>query len=237
MLKVRLTEKDREGLRSIAKKEGDRRKERAIAILMNDEGRSAVKVSEFLGRNYETVKRWIKKFILEGTEGLSRRYSSGRTSIRNTKLKPLLEIWLKECPGKYGFNQTLWDIDLIIAAFKKETSCSISRDSVERALKENDYSYKKPKKTVPLHAPSKEEKKESVEKIISEIKMVLEKEDVEIITLDESHFSTVPYLVKGWHKKGKPFFCERLQEKGNMHSVWRISSKNKIFLLQECNKG
>ena len=75
----------------------------------------------------------------ERAEGLSRRYSSGRTNIRNPKLKPLLEIWLKEYSCKYGFKQS-GGIDLIIAAFKKETGHAISRDSVENALKENDYS-------------------------------------------------------------------------------------------------
>jgi transposase len=97
-----------------------------------------------LPENEQEGLRTISK--KERAEGLSHRYSSGKTNIRNTKLKPLLEIWLKEYSCKYGFKQSLWGIDLIIAAFKKETGHSISRDSVENALKENVYSYKKPKK-------------------------------------------------------------------------------------------
>ena len=237
MLKVQLTEREREELKRIAKKEGDRRKERVVAVLMNDEGRSAVKIAEFLGRSYETVKRWIKKFISERGEGLRRKYSTGRRSIRNTKLKPLLEIWLEESPGRYGFNQSLWDIDLIIAAFKKETNCTISRDSVERALKENDYSYKKPKKTVPLQAPSKEEKIDRVEEIISEIKTALAREDVEVIALDESHFSTEPYLVRGWHKKGKLFFVRDCRKRETCTLFGAFHLKTSSFYWKSAAKG
>ncbi len=38
-------------------------------------------------------------------------------------------------------------------------------------------------------------------RIVDEIKGLLKKKECEIYALDESHFSTEPYLVQGWFKK------------------------------------
>lgn len=206
MYKIELDEEKKKELIKISKKEGDSRREKAIAILLNEEGRSAVEISKFLGRNYETVKKWIKEYLIKGIEGLNRRYSSGRTSLRNTKLKPLLNECLCKAPNEYGYKQCIWTIDLILDLYSKRENQKLSRDTVERALKENNFSYKKPKKTVPINAPSKDEKIAIITSIIDEVREALKSEDVEILSVDESHFSTEPYIVKGWHKKGKPFF-------------------------------
>ena len=236
MYKIELNEEKKKELIKISKKEGDRRREKAIAILLNEEGRSAVKISRFLGRNYETVKKWIKEYLEKGIEGLNRRYSPGRTSLRNTKLNPLLNECLSKAPSEYGYKQCAWTIDLILDLYSMRENQTLSRDTVERALKENGFSYKKPKKTVPLNAPTKEEKIAIITSIITEISEDLKTQEVEVLSVDESHFSTEPYLIKGWHKKGSPFFYKKLYEKRELHNFWSISLKNRIFLLEKCNK-
>ena len=63
------------------------------------------------------------------------------------------------------------------------------------------YTYKRPAKTVPRTAPSKKEKRAAIRKLVKEIKGRLKRKECEIYALDESHFSTEPYLIQGWFKK------------------------------------
>ena len=49
---------------------------------------------------------------------------------------------------------------------------------------------------MPFTAPSKEEKLLRVNAILSEIKELIDKEQTEVFAIDESHFSTEPYLIK-----------------------------------------
>ncbi len=63
------------------------------------------------------------------------------------------------------------------------------------------YVYKRPSKTVPGSALSQEEKREAVENMGREIQEIIQKKDTIIYALDESHFSTEPYLIRGWFKK------------------------------------
>ena len=74
---------------------------------------------------------------------------------------------------------------------------SVSGMTVTRTLKAMGYSYKRPTKTVPSRAPTKKEKAEGIQSMIEEIKNILSKGETEIYALDESHFSTEPYLVRG----------------------------------------
>ena len=59
------------------------------------------------------------------------------------------------------------------------------------------HSYKRPAKTVSARVPAKEEKAERIQSMIEWIKVLLSKGETEIYALDESHFSTEPYLARG----------------------------------------
>ena len=178
MYKIELNEENRKELINISQRKGSAQREKAIAILLNAEGKNAVKISKILGRNYETVKKWLKGYIQKGIEGLNRRYSSGRPSLRKTKLNPLLNECLMKTPSEYEYKQSVWSIDLILNLYERRHKQTLSRDTVERALKENGFSYKKPKKTVPLNAPTKEEKIAIITSIITEISEDLKTQEV-----------------------------------------------------------
>ena len=57
----------------------------------------------------------------------------------------------------------------------KERGKSISEDTAERALKGAGFSYKRPKKSMPFTAPSKEETLLRVNTVLREIKEMLDK--------------------------------------------------------------
>jgi transposase len=93
-------------------------------------------------------------------------------------------------------------VALMVDYMRTKEGLSVSEDTVERALKDMGYTYKRLAKSIPTCAPTKDEKKRRIKQIVDEILALMQKRDCEIFALDESHFSTEPYLVRGWQKKG-----------------------------------
>ena len=197
MIKDIIDRREKRELGNIRRRISDYHSERALSVIMNSEGGNSVQIAKTLKRSYFTVRKWLLSFKKKRIEGLNRTYSPGRPANSRTELKSYLDIWLKETPEKYGFIQNCWNKKLIISLYEKERGKTISEDTAERALKGAGFSYKRPKKSMPLTAPSKEEKLLRVNTILREIKEMINKEQTEVLAVDESHFSTEHYLIKG----------------------------------------
>jgi len=100
-------------------------------------------------------------------------------------------------------------------------------------LKDAGFSWKRPKKTIPQNAPTKEEKIKIIKNTFEKIKKFAYKEDTEIFLVDETHFSTEPYYIKGWFPKGEHFPPKHSKKKRRLHSFWRLESQGKTILLEE----
>ncbi len=206
IIKINLSKQQVSELKQLQRKSGDYRSERALAVLHCSEGMKATEIASILKRQVNTVCNWLNAFLAHGIAGLGRKYSKGRPSKRNLEFTPKLEEYLGKSPRDYGFGEMLWTVKIIRVQYEKETGKSISEDTVRRALYDAGYSPKRPKKTTPTTAPSKKEKLQRIREIIWEINELSESEDVEVMFLDESHFSTEPYVIRGWSKRGQPFF-------------------------------
>lgn len=233
MLRIKLSFDQVRELNEVRRKTDDPRNERILAVLMSNDGYSPPQIAKALKRHYNTVIDWLKRYKNGGVNGLTRRYSTGRPSDRNAVLAPLLDQCLMRAPSEYGYPELAWDVPLIKKMCMDKTGRAFSSDTIERALHDADYVYKRPRKTVPENAPSKEEKKAKVLSIINDIKMIMDEEDVEILALDEAHFSTEPYVIRGWRKRGELFFPADFLKKRKCHSVWCIQFRQTTFLLEK----
>jgi hypothetical protein len=167
---------------------------------------------------------------------LGRSYSPGRPSIRDTELQPRLNEYLLNSPRFYGWAEDVWTVKIIIAELEKEFGHKFGTSTIERLLKDSGYSYKRAKKTVPDSAPSKEEKLVRVKEIAGEILKLKEMDDIEVVFLDESHFSNEPYVIRGWSKTNQPFPPRNTAEKRESIHFWGLRAGEKIFLLEEFTK-
>lgn len=235
MIRINLSESEKFELKKI-RRSGGYLSERALCVILNSEGLSPVSISKRLHRSYLSVRGWLLKFKRSRLKGLERRYSSGRPARSREKFKSYIGLWLKETPEKYGFIQQCWTKKLMLELYKRETGKEISEATAERALNDAGFSYKRPKKTLPVKAPSKEEKAIMVENTLNEIKEILRKKETEVFALDESHFSTEPYLIKGWSKRGERFFPSLSVPKTKSHNIWGVEYKKSLFLLEKLRK-
>ena len=72
----------------------------------------------------------------------------------------------------------------------------------------------------------------SIKKMLNEIEVIIKNKSSVIYALDESHFSTEPYLVQGWFFKRWPPPDMLQQQKGKSHIFWMLESKDKKILLE-----
>ena len=119
---------------------------------------------------------------------------------------------------------------------KKDTGKTVGIFTLERLLKDCAYSCRRPRKGVPAAAPSKEEKLARVQEIAAEILKLKKDSDADVFFVDESHFSTEPYVVRGWYRRDEDFFPRDKSQPEVHHKFRRIQTADKIFLLEACRK-
>lgn len=232
-IRIQISEPERQELFLLRQKSGDYRSERALAVLHCADGKRPRQIADMLKRSSQAICQWLHAYQKDGLAGLDKDYSPGRPSVRKEKLIPHLSEYLAKSPRDFGWGEDVWSVKVLMAQFEKENGFAISRYTIIRALYDDGFTAKRAKKTTPAHAPSKEEKLQRVQEIASEIAGLRCNGDVEVMFLDESHFSTDPYVVRGWSKRGQPFFPPDSDETRELHDIWGIRSGKRWFLLEE----
>lgn len=232
-IRIQISELERQELFLLRQKSGDYRSERALAVLHCADGKRPRQIADMLKRSSQAICQWLHAYQKDGLAGLDKDYSPGRPSVRKEKLIPHLSEYLAKSPRDFGWGEDVWSVKVLMAQFEKENGFAISRYTIIRALCDEGFTAKRAKKTTPAHAPSKEEKLHRVQKIASEIAGLRCNGDVDVMFLDESHFSTDPYVVRGWSRRGQPFFPPDADETRELHDIWGIRSGKRWFLLEE----
>lgn len=233
MIKVSIDKQQRIELESFRGLASSKDSEKALMVLLSSEGQKVSQIAKALKRNPHTVRDWLKRYSKSGLHGLKRNHSPGRPDNKRSRIKEHIQKVLVDSPKVHGYQDSVWSVPLIAHDAAIKLSISISTDTVTRALNSMGYSYKRPAKTVPARAPSREEKAQNVRSMIEEIKAILSKGETEIYALDESHFSTEPYLVRGWFKKRWPTQNRNKFKTGESHILWMLEFGDTKILLEK----
>jgi transposase len=233
MIRIKLTEQERVRLEKYRGQSSSENSEKALMVIMSTEGHSPIQIAEALKRNPHTIRKWLRQYDKEGEDGLQRHYSPGRPNNARKQVQSTIKEILKKSPLEFDYQESLWTVALMVHYLNKKQGLTVSEDTVERALKEMGYTYKRPGKRVGDNAPTKGEKFEQVQKIIAEIRELQNREDCEIFALDESHFSTEPYLVRGWQKKRWPPTDTNAGAQRKAHVLWLLESEDEKILLEK----
>ncbi|MCK5488214.1 MAG: IS630 family transposase [Desulfobacterales bacterium] len=233
MIKVSINAEQQKELERFRTLASSKDSEKALMVLLSSEGENVSQIAKTLKRNPHTVRDWLKRYNLGGIQGLSRKYSPGRPDEKRAKLKAHIGEILLDSPVKHGYQDHVWSVPLIVYDAASKIGLAVSGDTVTRALNAMGYSYKRPTKTVPARAPTKSEKAEKVQAMMEEIKAIISKGETEIYALDESHFSTEPYLVRGWFKKRWPPQNSNQLQARKSHILWVLKSDDSEVLLEE----
>ena len=72
--------------------------------------------------------------------------------------------------------------------------------------------------------------------MVNKILKIIDQKESVIYALDESHFSTEPYLVKGWFKKKWPPQDSNTQKERKPHLLWMLEYQDTKILLEKIDK-
>lgn len=233
MLSVSLNKEDQKNLERIRQNTSDPKSEKALAILLSNEGSSVPTIARRLKRHHHTIRDWLKRYMASGIDGLEREYSSGRPSFRKAKIEPFVENLIKEAPKKHGYQRSYWTVEMMRHEFEKQFKQKISTDSIKRTLKDLGYTFKRAKATLPEGSPTKEEKLSRVNEILNEVQELISQGGWDVFSVDESHFSTQAYLPRGWFKKRYPRSYCFAQKEGELFSFRCATDRGWEILLEK----
>ena len=95
--------------REIDRDESSRYDHRLHAVLLVAAGRSCAEVAQWFGENASTVQRWVRRFRMQGLDGLHDLERPGRPpSLDATRLRRL-ESDLRKAPRYFGLGGGNWD--------------------------------------------------------------------------------------------------------------------------------
>lgn len=234
MLKINLSEKEKSELKEYRRRENSRDAEHALIVQKSSEGIKTKEIAKLLNMHPHTVRKWINNYNQFGISGLKRKYAPGKTKELRIRVKKAIELIIEKSPSEFGYPVNLWTTALLKNWLLEQKGISCSQDTLERALKDSGYSYKRSGKRVSERAPSKEEKLKKMTEMLDKIKEKLKEGNCEIFTLDESHFSNEPYVVSGWQKKLWFKTDCNTSKTGKKDNIWLLEFENRKVLLEEC---
>lgn len=233
MLQISLNQDETKRLREFRRTENSRNAEHALIVLKNAKGMSAPLIAQQLEIHVYTVRKWLNNYINFGIEGLKRKFALGKSPALRLQIQLFLEEVIELSPEQFGYPVSLWTTALLQDWLLKEKDTKSSQDTIERALKENGYSYKRNGKKVADKAPSKEEKLQKMSELLERINEKVKEGNCEVFALDESHFSNEPYVVSGWQKKLWIKTNSDTFKKRKTNNIWLLKFANKKVLLEE----
>jgi transposase len=120
----------------------------ATVILMTEGGWSKFDIGKELGCSPATVDNVRKRYRESGLEGLRRRKSPGRAAKATPAYRAALREAVQTPPQSLGYGFSVWSANRLAKHLEKTTRISLGDDSVRAILKEEKFSFQRPKHTM-----------------------------------------------------------------------------------------
>ncbi len=195
------TKKKLESIYQSARKRGDiATVKRVMAIFAVTCGNTYSAISLILKISEESIRLWIKLFLLKGAEGLISKKKQGRPSKLTKSQRKELNKLITEGPVKAGFPGACWRSPMIQTLIDEKFSVFYSVNYIAQLLKNMGFTYQKAK-FVADHKDV-EKRKEWLEKKWPEILKMAKQKNSYVLFGDEASFPQWGSLTYTWAKRG-----------------------------------
>jgi transposase len=120
----------------------------ATIILMSAVGRSKASIAYDLGCSIGTVDIVRRRYRESGSDGLIPAKPPGRTSRATPEYRASLQRAIKTPPQDLGYGFSVWSLARLNAHLLKETRIGFSNDQLGRIMKQEGFSFQRPKHTM-----------------------------------------------------------------------------------------
>jgi transposase len=120
----------------------------ATIILMSATGRSKASISQDLGCSVGTIDIVRKRYRQAGPDGLIPGKPPGRVSRATPEYRAALRVAIGTPPQGLGYGFSVWSLARLNAHLLKETGIGFSDDQLGRIMKQEGFSFQRPKHTM-----------------------------------------------------------------------------------------
>lgn len=175
---------------------------RAHMVLLSARGYAAQQIAEIHAISDVTVYKWIDRFNEEGPEGLYDREREGRPPKIDEEAEAEIERVLQAPPTEEGYNVTRWTSPRLAQHLKEKLGRDVHPRTVRRALKRLEFSWKRPRRSLPEDPDYAERMRELLE-AISRAGC-----ETTVLFEDETDVRRFPPLRRMWMPRGEQWSVE-----------------------------
>jgi transposase len=189
------------GLRQ-AEYRGDlRTAKRMMAILAIADGYGSAQIAPLLHVVEESIRLWVKAFVLHGADGLRSTQSPGRPPKLIKAQKRALERMISEGPSAAGYPGACWRTPMIQHLIYERFGVLYSVNYLSQLLKNMGFSYQKARFVSDHKDPQK--RQAWLAHTWSEVMKLAKAKDAHIFFGDEASFPQWGTLTYTWAKRGQ----------------------------------
>jgi len=119
---------------------------RQLAVQRVLEGYSVEQVSEFLGVEPRSVRRWLAAFRADGPRALMARPVSGRPPKLTRTQEKIVQRWLSDSPSVYDFPTELWTCQRLATLIHQEFGVSFHPGYLATWLRQRGFTPQLPRR-------------------------------------------------------------------------------------------
>lgn len=167
-------------------------RQRAQCLILSFRGMTIKQLISIFGVSRKTIHNWLASWEDKKLVGLYNKSGRGRKPVFNFEQEQQVQNWVRESPK---------ELKQVLLKVEKEWEIKVSKQTIKRILKKNEFVWKRMKRGL-SGKPYSWEYEIKIEKL-NELKKLDKKGEIDLRYLDESGFSLTPYIPYGWQEKGK----------------------------------
>jgi len=193
------TDDEQQELKRMARQEVGRVSERAHMILLSAQHRAVPEISTIFGVNRATVRLWIRRFDLQGPDGLRDEARSGRPRKVTQQVKTTLATLVRHDPLHFGYLATFWTVAMMGTALFCLLGVSLSLGTIQTTLQGLGLRWGRPRLAMPVKTdPDKTLKQWCIAEAVLQAGPL-----AHILYADESRVQLLPLVRAMWHWVGE----------------------------------
>ena len=196
------------------------------------EGVPTSTVAKVNGVSRVTVFRWVRRFDLEGNQGLQRKPGSGRPrKLEELTEEELSEIVLQKA-SDFGYETDLWTVGRVRQVIQERFDIRLSSNTVWRRLRDAGLTYQKPERE--YYEIDEETRQAWLREEVPKIRRAVQKYRAILYFQDESNVSLTAFLGKTWAPCGQTPKATVTGKRGGVAAMSAISRRGRLlFRLHE----
>lgn len=130
-----------------------------MVLLSGEKGTKANEIAEIVRTDEQTVRRWLKRYLAEGINGLYDAPRSGAPSKVTPGYKEQLITSVRQRPRSLGQPYSMWTLQRLADYMAEQTGIRVTAESIRQHLKDADIVLSRPQHKVSSPDPEYEVKK------------------------------------------------------------------------------